>query len=357
MFSRLDNYILRAFIPTFFMCLIIISGIYVIVDLLQKLGEFVDMGGEAFSTGLRYYAYLFPVIIFQFFPAITLIAVGIVLVRMAKNREILAMQVAGISLYRILLPIFIVTALMSFASFGDQEWIIPRFGQKLEVLRQTSFSNAFQQNLLFDDKENKTLIRIWKYNNKTQQMKSVFILARYENGKKKFTINADEGRWLGNNTWLLTKVVKHIYDERGRWIAPVQQIGSLEFESTITPMELGKIKLEPSLLSFEQLKELCKNEPDNPRNSVLFHSRIAYTLTHFVLLLLGIPLVVGFERLSRNLFLRVGFCVLICGIFYSLSFVCSNLGNTGILHPILASWLPIVIFGSVGLLFFDMKKM
>ncbi|HHT9129999.1 MAG TPA: LptF/LptG family permease [Candidatus Brocadiaceae bacterium] len=357
MFSRLDNYILRAFIPTFFMCLIIISGIYVIVDLLQKLGEFVDMGGEAFSTGLRYYAYLFPVIIFQFFPAITLIAVGIVLVRMAKNREILAMQVAGISLYRILLPIFIVTALMSFASFGDQEWIIPRFGQKLETLRQTSFSNAFQQNLLFDDKENKTLIRIWKYNNKTQQMKSVFILARYENGKKKFTINADEGRWLGNNTWLLTKVVKHIYDERGRWIAPVQQIDSLEFESTITPMELGKIKLEPSLLNFEQLKELCKNEPDNPRNSVLFHSRIAYTLTHFVLLLLGIPLVVGFERLSRNLFLRVGFCVLICGIFYSLSFVCSNLGNTGILHPILASWLPIVIFGSVGLLFFDMMKM
>lgn len=357
MFSRLDNYILRAFIPTFFMCLIIISGIYVIVDLLQKLGEFVDMGGDAFSTGLRYYTYLFPVIIFQFFPAITLIAVCIVLVRMAKNREILAMQVAGISLYRILLPIFIVTVFMSFASFGDQEWIIPRFGQRLETLRQTSFNNTFQQNLLLDDKENRTLMRIWKYNNRTQQMKSVFILARYENGKKKFTINADEGRWLGNNTWLLTKVVKHIYDERGRWIAPVQQIDNLEFESAITPMELGKIKLDPSLLNFEQLKELCKNEPDNPRNSMLFHSRIAYTLTHFVLLLLGIPMVVGFERLSRNLFLRVGFCVLICGIFYSLSFVCSNLGNTGILHPVLASWLPIVIFGSVGLLFFDMMKM
>ncbi|MBU6391577.1 MAG: LptF/LptG family permease [Planctomycetota bacterium] len=357
MFSRLDNYILRAFIPTFFMCLIIISGIYVIVDLLQKLGEFVDMGGDAFSTGLRYYTYLFPVIIFQFFPAITLIAVGIVLVRMAKNREILAMQVAGISLYRILLPIFIVTVFMSFASFGDQEWIIPRFGQRLETLRQTSFNNTFQQNLLLDDKENRTLMRIWKYNNRTQQMKSVFILARYENGKKKFTINADEGRWLGNNTWLLTKGVKHIYDERGRWIAPVQQIDNLEFASAITPMELGKIKLDPSLLNFEQLKELCKNEPDNPRNSMLFHSRIAYTLTHFVLLLLGIPMVVGFERLSRNLFLRVGFCVLICGIFYSLSFVCSNLGNTGILHPVLASWLPIVIFGSVGLLFFDMMKM
>lgn len=164
-------------------------------------------------------------------------------------------------------------------------------------------------------------------------------------------------RWLGNNTWLFTKVVKHVYDERGKWIAPIQQIDSMEFESAVTPEALGKVKLDPSLLNFEQLKELCKNEPDNPRNRVLFHSRIAYTLTHFVLLLLGIPLVVGFERLSRNLFLRVGLCVLICGIFYALSFVCSNLGNTGMIHPVLAAWLPIVIFGFVGLLFFDMMQM
>jgi LPS export ABC transporter permease LptG len=357
MFSRLDNYILRAFIPTFFMCLLIISGIYIIVDILQKLGEFVEMGEEAFSTGIRYYAYLFPVIIFQFFPAITLIAVGIVLVRLAKNREILAMQVAGISLYRILLPIFIITVFMSFASFGDQEWLIPKFAERLETLRQASFCDNIQRNLLLDDKENNSLIRIGKYNNKTQNMQSVFILARYESRKKKFTISAEEGRWLGNNTWLLRRVIKHVYNEQGKWVAPVQQIDSMEFKSTITPMDLNKIKLDPSLLNFEQLKELCKNEPDNPRNRVLFHSRIAYTLTHFVLLLLGIPLVVGFERLSRNLFLRVGLCVLICGIFYALTFVCSNLGNTGMIHPALAAWLPIVIFGSVGLLFFDMMNM
>ena len=357
MFSRLDNYILKAFIPTFFMCLLIISGIYIVVDLLQKLGEFVDMGGEAFGTGIRYYAYLLPVIIFQFFPAVTLIAMGIVLVKLSRNREILAMQVAGISLYRILLPVFIVTVIMSFASFGDQEWVIPRFAEKLETLRQTSFDDNIQKNLLLDDKENNALLRVWRYDKKTQRMQSVFILARYENRKKKITLSAEEGRWLGNNKWLLVKVVKHVYDERGRWIAPVQQIDSLEFESMITPMELGEIKLDPSLLSFEQLKELCKTDPDNPRNSLLFHARISYTLTHLVLLLLGIPLVVGFERLSKNLFLRVGLCVLVCGIFYSLTFVCSNLGTTGMLHPILAAWLPTVIFGFVGLLFFDMMNM
>ncbi|MBM4054114.1 MAG: YjgP/YjgQ family permease [Planctomycetes bacterium] len=356
MFSRLDKYILKAFFPTFFLCLLIISGTYVIIDLLQKLEEFLEMGLNAFGLAFRYYAYLFPVIITQFFPAITLVAVGIVLVRMSRNREILAMQVAGISMYRILLPLFIVTVFMAFASFGDQEWIVPRVAEKLETMQQNTFDSDVQRNLLVHDSDNNALIRIWKYNNKMQKMDSVFILSRYENGRKKFTINAKKGEWIGDNKWLLSEIIQHNYDEQGRWVAPVHQLERLEFESSVTPLELGKKKLDASLLNFEQLKELCEKEPDNPKNKVLFHSRIAYTLTHFVLLLLGVPLVVGFERMSKNIFLRVGLCILACGVFYSLSFLCSNLGNTGMVHPILAAWLPIIIFGSVGILFFDMMN-
>ncbi|MBI5309142.1 MAG: LptF/LptG family permease [Planctomycetes bacterium] len=357
MFSRLDNYILKAFIPTFLMCLVIICGIYVVVDLLQKIGEFVEMGEEAFTTGLQYYTFLLPVMVFQFFPTVTLVAVGMVLVKLVKYREILAMQVAGISLYRILLPIFVITVFMSFASFADQEWVIPRFAEKLETLRQTSFTNAVQRNILMNDRLNNALFRVAKYNNRMQSLQAVFILSRYENGRKRFTISAEDGRWLGDDTWLLNRVVKHTYNEKGKWVAPVQRMDSLELKSAITPEELCKIKLDPSLLTFKQLKDLCKNEPDNPRNSVIFHSRIAYTLTHFVPRLLGIPLAIGFARLSKNMFIRMGLCALVCGIFYALSFVCSNLGNTGLLHPLLAAWLPTVIFGSVGLLFFDMMNM
>ncbi|MCF6147781.1 MAG: YjgP/YjgQ family permease [Candidatus Kuenenia sp.] len=356
MFSRLDKYLLKAFIPTFFLCLLIISGTYVIIDLLQKLDEFLEMGLNSFGLALRYYTYLFPVIITQFFPAITLIAVSIVLVKLSRNREILAMQVAGISMYRILLPIFIVTVFMAFASFGDQEWIVPRVAEKLEMMQQNNFESDIQRNLLVHDDQNNALIRIWKYNNKMQKMDSVFILSRYENGRKRFTINANQGEWIGDNKWLLSKIIKHVYDEQGRWVAPVHQLDNLEFESSVTPLELGKKKIDSSLLNFEQLKELCETEPDNPKHKVLFHSRIAYTLTHFVLLLLGIPLVVGFERMSKNIFLRVGLCILACGVFYSLSFLCSNLGNTGMVHPILAAWLPIIIFGSVGIFFFDMMN-
>ena len=85
----------------------------------------------------------------------------------------------------------------------------------------------------------------------------------------------------------------------------------------------------------------------------MFHSRVASPLINFVLLFLGIPFVVGFERMSRNIFLRVGISILICCAFFVLSYICMNLGNMGILHPVLAAWLPGVVFGCLGLFLFD----
>ena len=91
MFSRLDRYIIRSFIPTFLLALFIITSLYIIIDLLQKLDDLIELGENGLTLGLYYYAFLTPVIILQLFPAITLIAVGFVLVRLIKTNELLAM--------------------------------------------------------------------------------------------------------------------------------------------------------------------------------------------------------------------------------------------------------------------------
>jgi LPS export ABC transporter permease LptG len=296
-----------------------------------------------------------PVVLAQLFPAITLIAVSLVLVRFAKNNEILAMQVAGICLYRILLPVFVLSVIMSFAAVANQEVVIPRLAEKLERIEQSTFEDNEKSNILVEDKVNRILLRAWTFNIDEGKIGSVFVIGRNENNKKEFTISAKEGKWTGNK-WLLFNAVRHDYDKNGKWIAPSQQIKEYFLETTLTPEQLNRVEVNPTLKSFNELRDLCKREPENPRYSVMFHSRVAYPLTNFVLLFLGIPFVIGFERMSRNIFLRVGISVLICCAFYVLSYVCANLGNVGILHPILAVWLPIVMFGSLGLLLFDWMR-
>ncbi len=353
MVYKIDKYIVKAFVPSFVVCMFAICGIYIVVDAIQKIDDFIEMGVKAFTMAAHYYGLMLPVFISQLFPAITLISVSLVLVRFVKNNEILAMQVAGINLYRIMLPIFIVSLLLSFLAVINQELIIPKLAEGLEKVEQTTFEDKEKGNILVEDEENHMLFRVWSLNMVKENLKSVYIIGKNENGKKKFTISAERGKWTDDNNWLLFNVVKHNYDESGNWVAPALQMDNYILETTLSPAELSKVDINASLKSFKELRELRRKEPENDRYSVMYHTRVAYPLTNFILLFLGIPVVLGFDRMSKNVFLRVGISILICCAFFVLSYVCANLGNMGILQPVLAAWLPVVVFGCLGLILFD----
>ncbi len=353
MVYKIDKYIIKSFVPSFIICMFAICGIYIVVDAIQKIDDFIEMGTKAFTMATHYYGFMVPVFIAQLFPAITLISVSLVLVRFVKNNEILAMQVAGINLYRIMLPIFIISVFLSFLAVLNQELVIPKLAEELEKVEQTTFEEKEKINILVEDEENRMLFRVWTLNTVEESLKSVYVIGKYENGRKKFTISAERGKWTDDNNWLLFNVVKHNYDDSGHWVAPALQMDNYLLETTLSPAELSKVDINASLKSFKELSELRRKEPENDRYSVMYHSRVVYPLTNFILLFLGIPVVLGFERMSKNVFLRVGISILICCAFFVLSYICVNLGNMGILQPVLAAWLPVVVFSCLGLILFD----
>ncbi len=350
---KIDRYIVTTFIPYFFVCMFAICGIYIVVDLLQNLDDFIEMGSRAFLMAGYYYAFMVPVVLAQLFPAITLISVSLVLVKFVKNNEIFAMQVAGMCLYRILLPVFILSVIMSFAAVANQELIIPRYAKKLKSVQQSTFVDKEKSNILVEDPDSHMLFRARIFNVAEKKLESVFAIGRNKNGRKKFTISAEKGEWTEGKKWLLFNVVRHNYDENGDWVAPTIREDEYYLDTSLTPELLDKVDVNAALKSFKELKQLREQEPENHLYRVMFHARVASPLTNFILLFLGIPFVIGFERISRSVFLRVGICVLICSAFYVLTYICANLGNLGILHPILAAWLPVVIFGTFGLFLFD----
>ncbi|MGR3309489.1 MAG: LptF/LptG family permease, partial [Candidatus Brocadiales bacterium] len=139
----------------------------------------------------------------------------------------------------------------------------------------------------------------------------------------------------------------------GKWIGPARKFRDYFLETNIAPEHLRETELDPSLLSLSKLKDLYRKEPENPRFGLLFHSRIAHPFSNFVLILLGIPFIIGHEKARKNIFFGIGASVLVCGAFYLITFLCSNLSITGNLNPVFAAWLPIFLFGSLGLFLFE----
>jgi lipopolysaccharide export LptBFGC system permease protein LptF len=68
---------------------------------------------------------------------------------------------------------------------------------------------------------------------------------------------------------------------------------------------------------------------------------------HLVLLLIGLPFVLNFERRSSLEGVAVG--LLLCALFFVADFLFQDLGQRGVLSPWLAGTAPVVLFGALGL--------
>ncbi|HHT9119957.1 MAG TPA: LptF/LptG family permease [Candidatus Hypogeohydataceae bacterium YC41] len=352
MITRFDKYILFTFIPALFICGFVLIGVYLVVDLFQKFDDVLSLGDEALSMTFNYYALFLPVMLAKLFPAIVLIGAGFALIRLAKNDEIMAMQVAGLSLYRILLPLFVSTAIFSFIAMANQEMVIPSLADKLEKLRTITFDRSEIKDIFVEDQDNGLVLRVARYDIIDETMKNLFLVGMDKEEKVLFTLTAKEGKWVGEDTWYLSNVVRQNYKE-GDWEPPVVVEKEIFLKTSIRPENMRQEERDPGLLSMQSLLDLSRKRPENPMYPVFFYSRTTYPFVSLVFLLLGAPFILGVEQLRKNLFLGISAILCIIGAFFIVTVFCINLGVTGHLHPVLAGWLPLLFFALVGFILFD----
>ncbi|MCP4364005.1 MAG: YjgP/YjgQ family permease [Planctomycetes bacterium] len=352
--SKLDKYIILTFIPALCITAFILMGLYLIVDIFQKLDDLLSLEDRAVYLALNYYSLLLPVMLVRLFPAIVLISVGFVLVKLNKTNELMAMQVSGISMYRILAPLFIAVGILSLLVTVNQEFLVPAFADKLERFKTITFDRSELKELLAKDRTNDILMRVASYDIVEETMYSIFILKNLGDDKY-ITISAKEGKWIGDDTWYLTDLIINDYAD-DKWVPPTLEEKEYFLETEIGPEDMREKERETNLTSIFQLWTLAKKDPDNPRYPVYFQSRLSYPFVAPVLVLLGIPFLVGFQRLRKNLFFSIGALIAIVFAFFVVNIFCTNLGVTGNLSPALAGWLPVLIFAVVGLLLLDWAK-
>jgi lipopolysaccharide export system permease protein len=88
--------------------------------------------------------------------------------------------------------------------------------------------------------------------------------------------------------------------------------------------------------------------------AVFFHGRLLRPLNNFVLLLLGLPFVLGRE--NRNFFISMAICLLVSAGFFTVVTGCQYLGEFEYLSPALSAWAPVVLFGSALPALLDMVQ-
>lgn len=137
----LDKYLIKQFSFVLLFSLVAFWIIFLVVDLVEHLDNLLDKHASLFLI-TKYYLYYTPYIVVLALPVATLLSCLFSLGQLAKHNELTAMKSSGISLYRILLPLFVFSFLMSLLTMVTGGSIVPITYQKMMEVKNVEIEKG-----------------------------------------------------------------------------------------------------------------------------------------------------------------------------------------------------------------------
>jgi lipopolysaccharide export LptBFGC system permease protein LptF len=248
-----------------------------------------------------------------------------------------------------LLPVYLGASLLALGMFVLREEATSGLGRRRDLLQdhlEERRDLPVVENLVVRDLKGRAA-RLGQYrvarDPEASEFNDLSVLLREDAGTVILTATA--GHPLTSGRWALTDGQKIEVDDQERHTHPLPVLEDLRF--TPQDVELAwKAREHPMDLSYAELSDLQAREPSNLQYRTLLQYNLTFPLAGLVLLLVGLPFVVGDERGKAGERIARGF--LLCVAYFGVDFVARTLGLQGAVGPIFSGWLPLVLFGSLG---------
>lgn len=307
------------------------------------------------SKILVYLVYRLPFWLVQVMPIATLLATLFCLSNFLRYNELTAMKAAGLSLYRILLPLFIFCLFLSAATFFFNESLASplaytaKLYEKHKIRHEEGLDYLKRHNFVYYV-ENERIYYIRFFDGENSSMNDLQL--DEFNGQKllKRKIIARSSHWQENH-WIFKDGIIRVFSGNGEKIISEEKFDQKVIDIPETPADFQREDKRTSEMNYKELKEyierLRRSGIPFGKEQVEFHLRFSYPLANFVIMLLGIP----FALWSRhaNKIVNFGTGMLIAFIFWGMIEVGHALGENRILLPVLAAWLSNILFGMLGI--------
>jgi lipopolysaccharide export system permease protein len=375
----LDRYVLVSFLKNYVIALMVLLGLYIVLDMVFNFDQLVDVKGMSAQQGLAgavqiisgivdYYFYQSFLIYAHLSGVIPVVAVAFTLIRLSRFNELSAIMAAGVPLLRVSAPIIFASLGLNVLLFADQEALIPTMIPKLirshDEIQQgvSNFSKGFPIQAMQD--ADRSLLMASRFTpataNSQAGMEDFDVIERDQQLQPVAHISADRADWDPmRKLWLLTN------GTRVTGLRPEQrrsdEIPWPTWRTNITPEEVALYRSNDyvELLSTDRINQLL-NRPQSYGTVNLLtvkHSRVTQWLMNLVLVLLAVPCVLTREpgKLKQDL-TRL---LLIVGAAMGTIFICRQIAGhppsspLAAAWPALLAWVPVFIFTPLSIYLLD----
>ena len=347
----LNRYIFRQFAKAFFFTSIAFICLFILISMVEKLDKFIDKNLSLLEI-TRYYALSIPSTVLITSPVSALLSSILVAGRLSASSELPAIRSAGVSMRQLLTPFltggvlicglnlfnacFSAPAAFTGMNSFEEHYVNNSSGvpQKKETLHIIEPGNRIVSFRGFDaDRLNVTAVSIEDFNADHLTMRTDADSMHYDPTQGEWIMkNASTRIFTGNSEQLSRKPLKPI-------------------KLSLTPHALEKINLQPDEMDIiSHYRYLADKEKSGfsglERSMVKFHTKIALPFASLIIILIGVPL--SAKKKRGGLASEISITLFIGFLFLGLQKTIAMAGYQGIMNPMLAAWLPNMLFLGIG---------
>lgn len=354
MLKTLDRYIIRQFLGTFFFILITIMLIAVVFDISEKTQDFARMTASAKEIVFDFYLNFIIYYSNLFSGLLIFIAVLLFTSRLAHRTEIIAMLSSGVSFPRIMWPYFLAATMLTAVSLFINHSVLPaankvRLAFEEEHIRATYF---------VDDKHMHReiapgTIAYFESFKVQEKMGFRFSLEHWENNVLTRKLNSDRAQYDSvNGSWRISDYVLRTMDGTHERIQRGQMLDTV---INLKPSDMGQRWETAMAMSWKELNAHIASKRAQGDGSLMpylieKHQRTSYPFATYVFTLIGVSIASRKVRGGTGLHLALGVLLSLLYVFaMKLTTVAAT--NAG-LDPLLAVWIPNMVFGVVGVVIY-----
>jgi lipopolysaccharide export system permease protein len=348
----LDRYIARECLKLLLLCLVVFTGIYLIVDLFEKFSRFLEARVPPAQI-LWYYFFRLPKIFTEVLPVAVLLASLLSLGGLARHNELLAMKMGQVSTLRIALPCIALGLLASLAAWVTTEYIAPRTNERAlniertDVRRLPAHRTTRDSDIWYRAQGNRFVhISLIETQSGLIQGMSVFELSQTSDLVRR--VDAREATWETDG-WTLRNGYQLDLTRTPVQVTPFQ---TMRIALSERPEEFARVARSPEEMSYIQLRRyidrLVQSGVSAARYRVDLYAKVAIALVSLVMSLIGVSF--GLRTGKSGAMLWVGVCIPMGFLYWMLLSMGFSLGRGGVLPALVAAWLPNLVFGLGGLL-------
>ena len=355
--KKIDWYILKKFLVTFIFCLLLFSVIAVAIDSSEKSDDFVKANFNTWQIINEYYLGFVPYIWSLLFPLFVFIAVIFFTSRMASRSEIIAILASGTSYNRFLRSYLVGGLLLGIVLWlGSRYWI-----PKANVIR-SNFQSTYVDNndptkyrvfgncarCYYLRTDTNTFVGIRDYDTSTKSSRG-FFLERIKENKMIYNVRAEVIRWdTISKKWQLINATERDIDSMGE---RMRHHDTLLIRLNLKPNELRRDNYLKDKLTTPELVELIKQEELRGTEGlstfkVERYRRTATPASVLLLTMIGAAIASRKNRGGSGMHLALG--IIIAALFILSDRFSTVFATKGDFPPLLAAWLPNIVFAGVA---------